>query len=159
MTTGSVDIDVIIVNWNGGDSVLESARSSVEFGARAIVVDNGSSDGSPERIEGSLPNVTVVRMGRNAGFAAACNRGAAEGDGEFIFLLNPDASIVAGTPAAVQRAFAQRPGTTIVGPRVEADTAACRGLPADSRRPCRSSSTSSSCTGWHDGSRPCVDTS
>ncbi len=131
MTTGNGDIDVIIVNWNGGDSVLESARSSLEFGARAIVVDNGSSDGSPERIEQSLPNVTVVRMGRNAGFAAACNRGAAEGDGEFIFLLNPDASIVAGTPAAVQRAFAHRAGTTIVGPRVEDDQG---GLSRSARR-------------------------
>lgn len=121
MTPGSIGIDVVIVNWNGGDAVLESARSSVEFGARAIVVDNGSSDGSPEHIEHSLPDVTVARMGRNAGFAAACNRGAAEGDGEFIFLLNPDARIVAGTPADVQRAFAHDARPTIVGPRVEDD--------------------------------------
>ena len=98
MSADALGIDAVIVNWNGGDGVLLAARSAVAFGARAIVVDNGSTDGSADRLERSLPEATVERMGRNAGFAAACNRGAALGGGEFIFLLNPDAAIVAGTP-------------------------------------------------------------
>jgi N-acetylglucosaminyl-diphospho-decaprenol L-rhamnosyltransferase len=121
MTARDPEIDVVIVNWNGGEAVVESARSALAFGGRVIVVDNGSSDGSAERVEAALPEARVVRMGRNAGFAAACNRGAAEGDGEFIFLLNPDARIVAGTPSEVLRAFAHHPRPTIVGPRIEHD--------------------------------------
>jgi N-acetylglucosaminyl-diphospho-decaprenol L-rhamnosyltransferase len=114
-------IDVVIVNWNGGDGVLQSARSSVSFGANTIVVDNGSTDGSADRLEGSLPAATVERMGRNAGFAAACNRGVAHGGGEFIFLLNPDATIVAGTFDDVRRAFTHESRPLIVGPRIEDD--------------------------------------
>jgi GT2 family glycosyltransferase len=121
MTARDPAIDVVIVSWNGGEAVVESARSGLAFGARVIVVDNGSSDGSAERVEAALPEVRVVRMGRNAGFAAACNRGATEGDGEFIFLLNPDARIVAGTPAEVLRAFSHDARPTIVGPRIEHD--------------------------------------
>ena len=122
MTGANPTVDVVVVNWNGGDDVVEAARSALAFGARAIVVDNASSDGSPDRIEATLPEVRLVRMGRNAGFAAACNRGATEGDGEFIFLLNPDARIVAGTPADVRTAFAHEARPMIVGPRIEDDS-------------------------------------
>ena len=121
MSADAIDIDVIIVNWNGGDGVLQSARSATAFGARTIVVDNGSTDGSADLIERNLPEVTVERMGRNAGFAAACNRGAALGGGDYIFLLNPDAAIVAGTPDDVRAAFAHERRPSIVGPRIEDD--------------------------------------
>jgi GT2 family glycosyltransferase len=121
MTTRSPDIDVVIVNWNGGAAVIDSARSGLEFGARVIVVDNGSSDGSAERLEQELPQVGMVRMGRNAGFAAACNRGVADGGAEFVFLLNPDARITGGTPTDVRRAFSHAARPTIVGPRIEHD--------------------------------------
>jgi N-acetylglucosaminyl-diphospho-decaprenol L-rhamnosyltransferase len=121
MTASHPAIDVIIVNWNGGHAVVDSARSGLDFGARVIVVDNASSDGSAERIERALRDVSVVRMGYNAGFAAACNHGAAQGEGEFVFLLNPDARIVAGSPADVLRAFSHEASPAIVGPRIEAD--------------------------------------
>ena len=121
MTVRNPTVDVIVVNWNGGADVVESARSALAFGARVIVVDNASTDGSPERVETAVPGVTVLRMGRNAGFAAACNRGAADGDGAFIFLLNPDARIVGGTPADVATAFAHPSRPMIVGPRIEDD--------------------------------------
>jgi N-acetylglucosaminyl-diphospho-decaprenol L-rhamnosyltransferase len=116
---GNPTVDVVVVNWNGGDDVVESARSAIAFGGRAIVVDNASTDGSPERVEASVLEASVVRMGRNAGFAAACNRGVAEGEGAFIFLLNPDATIVSGTPADVATAFAHGARPMIVGPRIE----------------------------------------
>ena len=121
MSADARGIDVVIVNWNGGEDVIESARSAVAFGARPIVVDNASTDGSADRLERSVPEAMVERMGRNAGFAAACNRGAALGGGEFVFLLNPDAAIVAGTPHDVRRAFAHELRPMIVGPRIEED--------------------------------------
>jgi GT2 family glycosyltransferase len=131
VTANATGIDCVIVNWNGGSGVLESARSSEAFGARTIVVDNGSTDGSADEIERHLPEVAVERMGRNAGFAAACNRGATLGGGEFIFLLNPDATIVAGAPNYVRDAFADERRPTIVGPRIEDDDG---GLARSARR-------------------------
>ena len=111
-------VDVVIVNWNGGDEVLAAARSAVDFGGRPIVVDNGSADGSLEAVERALPEAQCIRLGRNAGFAAACNVGVAAARGEFVFLLNPDAEIIAGRRSDIVAAFAWDPEVRIVGPAV-----------------------------------------
>jgi GT2 family glycosyltransferase len=86
-------IDIVIVNWNAG-SQLADCISSIEshgdgFVSRAIVIDNGSGDGSPDTIE-SVPIVDLVRTGKNLGFGKACNVGARRGTAEFILFLNPD---------------------------------------------------------------------
>jgi N-acetylglucosaminyl-diphospho-decaprenol L-rhamnosyltransferase len=55
-----------------------------------IVCDNGSTDETPNRLRVSFPNVYVVELHSNFGFAGACNRGASVGSGEIIVLLNND---------------------------------------------------------------------
>jgi GT2 family glycosyltransferase len=96
--------DVVIVNWNSKGLLAESVASTREFGeavGRVIVVDNGSTDGSDDAVEG-LPGVELIRAGRNLGFAAACNLGARRADAPYILFLNPDARLLAGgLPRAV----------------------------------------------------------
>ena len=88
-------VAVIVVNLNGGELVertLESLARQTLAPARTIVVDNGSHDGSPERIAARFPEAEVVRLGYNAGFPAANNLAVARaGDCEWVALLNPDA--------------------------------------------------------------------
>lgn len=108
-------VDVVIVNWNGGDGVLRAAHSAAAFGARVTVVDNGSTDGSADLVEGDLVDVRLIRLRTNTGFAHACNVGVGAGDGEYVFLLNPDAEIVRGATSDLDRAFAFDPRVTIVG--------------------------------------------
>jgi N-acetylglucosaminyl-diphospho-decaprenol L-rhamnosyltransferase len=55
-----------------------------------IVVDNGSGDGTSQRLRSAFPGVRVVELGVNTGFPAACNRGAAVGSGDVVVLLNND---------------------------------------------------------------------
>ncbi len=56
-----------------------------------VVVDNGSTDGSVEYVEGDWPfPVRVVRNAGNSSFSQANNQGAAAADGEFVLLLNND---------------------------------------------------------------------
>jgi N-acetylglucosaminyl-diphospho-decaprenol L-rhamnosyltransferase len=55
-----------------------------------VVVDNGSSDGTPERLRAEFPAARVVALGENRGFPAACNRGAEAGSADVIVLLNND---------------------------------------------------------------------
>lgn len=57
---------------------------------RVIVVDDGSTDGTPARVRADWPGVHVVELGRNHGFPAAVNRGVRAGTGEVIVLLNND---------------------------------------------------------------------
>lgn len=89
-------ISVIIINWNAGTQLRECVGSVIQHGeplvGQIIVVDNGSTDGSENAIEG-LPNVTLIRAGENLGFGKACNLGAAGCNSEFLLFLNPDARV------------------------------------------------------------------
>jgi GT2 family glycosyltransferase len=61
-----------------------------------IVVDSGSTDGTPEQIEAAHPAITVLRE-RNIGFAAANNRAMEIARGRYVLLLNPDVETTSGT--------------------------------------------------------------
>jgi len=84
---------VVIVNWNGkhliGDC-LDSLRLQRYGDFEMIVVDNGSNDGSPEFIERRYPEVRLVRLSENTGFAAGSNAGIRVSSGRYIALLNND---------------------------------------------------------------------
>jgi GT2 family glycosyltransferase len=62
----------------------QGGREDVEV----VVVDDGSTDKTPEFLEAA--SVSVVRHTESTGFAASCNDGAAAGSGEFILFLNND---------------------------------------------------------------------
>ena len=55
-----------------------------------IVCDNGSTDGTPERMRASFPEARVIELGANVGFPAACNRGVSAGSSDVVVLLNND---------------------------------------------------------------------
>jgi GT2 family glycosyltransferase len=86
---------VVIVNFNGGEIVercLDALAAQSRPPERTIVVDNASSDGSADRIAASFPDVELIRLDRNAGFAGGNNIGVAAAEGcEWVALVNPDA--------------------------------------------------------------------
>ena len=89
-------VSVVLVNYRGAEDTitcLEGLRTldwpSHEL--EIICVDNGSGDGSPERIRAAAPDVTVLETGENLGFAGGCNRGVDASRGEFVAFLNNDA--------------------------------------------------------------------
>jgi GT2 family glycosyltransferase len=81
-----------------------------------IVVDNDCPDDSTSTIR-DLP-VEVLRMGRNSGFAAGCNAGAARGSGDSILFLNPDATISPEDLRLLASTLAAHPSRGAVSPRV-----------------------------------------
>jgi N-acetylglucosaminyl-diphospho-decaprenol L-rhamnosyltransferase len=88
--TPSVDVVVPVHNrWELTESCLEHLRLQTLPHTR-IVCDNGSTDGSTERLRDSFPEVRVVELGANLGFSAACNRGVRAGSGRIVVLLNND---------------------------------------------------------------------
>jgi hypothetical protein len=84
-------ISAIVPVWNGRELLLRllgSLDAQTQPVAEVLVVDNGSEDGAPEAAR--QRGARVIAMGRNAGFAAAVNRGIGESRGEWLAVLNTD---------------------------------------------------------------------
>jgi len=84
---------VYIPNFNGAERIGRALRSLREQTrpVDAVVVDNGSGDGSLELLHDEFPEVSVLALGRNLGFGPALNRAVAEHRADPIILLNDDA--------------------------------------------------------------------
>ncbi|MGI9184452.1 MAG: glycosyltransferase family 2 protein [Solirubrobacteraceae bacterium] len=86
-------VSVVIPNWNGRrwlSGCLESLRGQRLVPGEVVVVDNGSTDGSLEYLHGEHPEVRVLELGRNTGFAHAANRGLAVARADLVALINTD---------------------------------------------------------------------
>ena len=92
-------VGVVIVNYNGLqfiDNCLRSLCRSSHTNWRAVVVDNDSTDGSAEYIARTYPWVELIRNKKNKLFARGANQGSSrllKAEVDYIFLLNPDASL------------------------------------------------------------------
>ncbi|MFC7026579.1 glycosyltransferase family 2 protein [Halomicroarcula sp. GCM10025710] len=87
---------MIILNWESYDDTAECLASleSIDYpNANVIVVDNGSTDGSGDRLANEFPWCEFIFNDRNLGFAAGNNVGierALERDTDYVLLLNND---------------------------------------------------------------------
>ncbi len=92
-------ISIIILNWNAAVDTMRCIRSIAgwqQLQPAIWVVDNASTDGSPNTIAKEFPWVQLIRNDTNLGYAEGNNQGLiralAGGDG-FILLLNNDAFV------------------------------------------------------------------
>lgn len=87
-----VDIDVVVINWNGRRYLprcLEALRRST-VRVRIVVVDNASGDGSVDYLRRDWPDVEVASLHANRGYAGGANEGLRRGRARYAFLMNPD---------------------------------------------------------------------
>lgn len=91
------DLSIITVNWNTKDFLsqcLESIKTETKkISCEIIVVDNFSSDGSPEMMEKKFPEVTLIKNRKNEGYGRANNQGLAKARGKYILFLNSDVAV------------------------------------------------------------------
>jgi N-acetylglucosaminyl-diphospho-decaprenol L-rhamnosyltransferase len=89
-----MDVSIIIVSFNTRDLTVEAIasalRETTRVHAEIIVVDNASSDGSPDAIASQFPDIRLLALDDNIGFGPANNLGAHEATGDLLLLLNPD---------------------------------------------------------------------
>ncbi|MBR5770929.1 MAG: glycosyltransferase family 2 protein [Alistipes sp.] len=92
-------LSVVILNWNGRrhlERYLPSVVAHTEGDAEVVVADNGSMDDSLQWLRLNYPDVRVIRLDRNYGFAGGYNRALREVESEYVLLLNSDVEVTAG---------------------------------------------------------------
>lgn len=117
-----MDVSVIIVSWNVWGWLapcLASVRAALEgIAGEIIVVDNASTDGTPERVREAFPEVRLLRNPVNRGFPAANNQGMAIARGRYFFLLNPDTVVLDGAIASLIAFADAHPKAGVIGPQL-----------------------------------------
>jgi GT2 family glycosyltransferase len=130
-------VSVVIVSWNAKhflEECLESlAAAEVAIPLEVIVVDNASSDGSPELVADKFPRVRLIQSGANLGFAKANNLGLKQCGGEYVCLINSDVNVAKDCIQFLVDYMESNPAVGIAGPRMldaNGNTGrSCRGFP------------------------------
>ena len=118
-------ITVITLNWNGAevlsDMINSLAPQLIELGARLIVLDNCSMDGSDRAAFdefGGEPWFSLIRAERNLGFAAGANRVISNSDDEILVLANNDTVFTPGSLKLLVDALERHSKAGMAGPRL-----------------------------------------
>lgn len=115
-------ISIVIVVWNAKEYVMECLSSLREHCAKlcqeVIVVDNASTDGTPDLIAEKFPEFKVIRNSENLGFAKANNIGIVQSTGSYICLVNSDVKFLDDCISPMIRFLSDHPGVGMVGPRM-----------------------------------------
>ena len=120
MNRPATDLSIIIVNWNTRQLLLETlasvyANPPAPFSFEIIVVDNASSDGSPEAVSEWYPGVRVIANLDNRGFGPANNQGLKIARGRYSLLLNSDVLVQPGSLARVIEFMDKTPRAGLCG--------------------------------------------
>ena len=115
-------ISIIIVSWNARSYLrqcLESIRrTGASDGNEIIVVDNASTDGSPELVESEFPEVKLIRTPENLGFARANNLALKIASGSLLALINSDVILHPDCLQTLAAFLDNHPDVGLVGPKV-----------------------------------------
>ena len=92
-------VSAIIVTRDGRElleaclATLKPALAAVGAPTEIVVVDNGSRDGTQAAVKDGFPEVRLIELGENRGFAAGVNEGVRASAGDWVLLLNNDTTI------------------------------------------------------------------
>ncbi len=120
----SPKVGIVILNWNGEEdtSACLSSLGKINYSNYEIVlVDNGSVDGSPERIKAKFPNITLIKNKENLGFAEGNNVGIRYLLGktaDYILLLNNDTIVEPNFLTELVNVAETSPKSGILGPKI-----------------------------------------
>ncbi len=131
-------VAVVIVSYNVRELLRDCLRSVLaerERPLEVVVVDNASTDGSPEMVAREFPAVCLISNPRNRGFAVASNQGIAATRAPAVLSLNPDTVVQPGAIATLAAFLDRHPEVGAVGPKIRRpdgslDLAARRAFPS-----------------------------
>jgi GT2 family glycosyltransferase len=107
----SEPVAVVIVSWNSRgylEKCLSSLRGLDRPVQQIVVVDNASTDGTPDWLAERFPDVELLVLSANEGFCRANNLGIARTKAPFVLVLNPDTELEPGFLRQLLPAFEDR---------------------------------------------------
>jgi GT2 family glycosyltransferase len=119
--TGAPDVSVVVVTWQARDHVLRCLDSLERNGGQAyeaVVVDDGSDDGTPAAIRERFPSVRVLAKETNEGLVAGRNDALSLVRGRFVLMLDSDTEVRPGAIEALAEVLDRNPDVGLVAPRL-----------------------------------------
>jgi hypothetical protein len=118
-----VRLSVVIPTWNRVDLVCETLAHLVGDGspgwAEVIVVDDGSTDGTADRVQREFAHVRLIVREANGGFGSAVNTGFARASGRYLATLNNDAKVSWRDLVLLVEFLDRTIGAAAVSPRIQ----------------------------------------
>lgn len=115
-------LGVIILNWNGlallRQFIPAASRFTVSDTADLIVADNGSDDGSVEWLREAHPEVRLITLDRNYGFAEGYKRAVKASEYEYVTLLNSDVEVTENWWQPILSYLESNPDVGAVQPKI-----------------------------------------
>jgi len=118
------DLSILIVSWNVRPLLERCLFSLGEcyrpdgLSCEVIVVDNASTDGSPETVRERFPQVKLIASDSNLGFTKANNVGARHSSGRYMLLLNPDTEVLGDALSTMVAYMDGHPDVGALGPKL-----------------------------------------
>lgn len=104
------DLTIVVVHWNVPElldaclcSTAAERGRAADFTCETIIVDCASPTDGHRAVVAAHPNVTLIELSENRGYAAGCNAGLAASRGDAVLLLNPDVELEPGSLEALHR--------------------------------------------------------
>lgn len=114
MAKEKIKVSIIIPSWNT-KKLLRQCLKSLNSKPEIIVVDNGSTDGSPEMVKKEFPGVILVKNKKNLGYGKANNQGMKQAKGEYFLLLNSDTKVKDKAPLKMAKFMDDHPQAGALG--------------------------------------------
>jgi GT2 family glycosyltransferase len=118
-----MELSIVILNYKTRGLLRQLLKGIKMYPPRiayeVIVVDNGSVDGSADTVTREFPEVTLVALPKNIGYARGTNVGLKKARGEFVLLLNTDVVVLENSLQNLYDSFKKNGGRGIMGPQLK----------------------------------------
>jgi len=115
-----MNIAVVILNWNGVKLLEQFLPSVVSYSNEATiyVIDNASTDNSIQFLHDNYPQIKIVKLDKNYGYAGGYNRGLQQIDADVYALVNSDLEVTKDWLKPVTAEFNTHQETAIIQPKI-----------------------------------------
>lgn len=120
MASQSSSVTVVVATRDRREQAMETVDRLRALPERPpiVLVDDGSTDGTADAVQESFPDVTVVRLGRGRGVAAARNLGVTAASTPYVAFSDDDSWWAAGALSILEGAFSRHPTLALICGRI-----------------------------------------